>query len=393
MSVTKSGPDDGNCGVTNNDILHQAICRRRRRRDHGRRRRGQRQPRASTTVPARYNEVITVSALADTDGKAGGLGGNRCFSWGGYDKDDTFADFSNYGCGRRPHRPRQVHLVHDPGPGYAYLSGHVHGRPDGHRRRRALQGQPAEGDAGRGPRGPSLSRQPRSGRPRPIRTRPTSRCSTSRASGRSGRSTSDARSVAPVGRGRSTTRVDPVHRRIAARPSSSVSVCRSRRVPAGWTAGPTTTSLFGWNTTTGGVSVTSPQGPRSARYHSACAARTRVGARPRPSMSTSSTTTRRPRHRAASSAHDPTRHDDHPDHGQLAGRDRSHECDRPLRSPGEQGRWRLGPHASPAVPTAGAARLQPRVQRSLRLPRPGTRRGRQLESVGRRPGDADRPCR
>ena len=27
MSVTKAGSDDGNCGLTNNDILHQAICR------------------------------------------------------------------------------------------------------------------------------------------------------------------------------------------------------------------------------------------------------------------------------------------------------------------------------------------------------------------------------
>ena len=97
MSVTKWGSDDHACGATNNDILHEAICRRRRRRHHGRRRGRQRQGSASKRVPASYNEVITVSALADTDGKAGGLGGNRCYSWGGYDKDDTFADFSNYG--------------------------------------------------------------------------------------------------------------------------------------------------------------------------------------------------------------------------------------------------------------------------------------------------------
>ena len=48
-------------------------------------------------MPAAYNEVITVSALADTDGLAGGAGGKACWSWGGYDVDDTFADFSNYG--------------------------------------------------------------------------------------------------------------------------------------------------------------------------------------------------------------------------------------------------------------------------------------------------------
>ena len=97
MSVTLWGSDDRNCGTTNSDVLHQAICRVTDRgitvvaaaaNDGG--------P-ASKRVPAAYNEVITVSALADTDGKPGGLGGNRCWSWGTYDVDDTFANFSNYG--------------------------------------------------------------------------------------------------------------------------------------------------------------------------------------------------------------------------------------------------------------------------------------------------------
>jgi subtilisin family serine protease len=97
MSVTKWGRDDASCGTVNADLLHQAICRVVARgitvvaaaaNDAGA---------ASFRVPAAYNEVITVSALADTDGKAGGTGGNRCWSWGTYDVDDTFADFSNYG--------------------------------------------------------------------------------------------------------------------------------------------------------------------------------------------------------------------------------------------------------------------------------------------------------
>jgi subtilisin family serine protease len=97
MSVTKAGSDDKNCGLTNHDLLHQAICRvvaggitvvaAAANDSHS----------ATHNIPASYDEVITVSALADTDGKPGGLGGNACFSWGGYDKDDTFADFSNYG--------------------------------------------------------------------------------------------------------------------------------------------------------------------------------------------------------------------------------------------------------------------------------------------------------
>lgn len=123
MSVTKDGSDDHNCGLTNNDPLHQAICRvtaggitvvaAAANDSHN----------ASRNIPASYDEVITVSALADTDGKAGGLGGNRCFSWGGYDKDDTFADFSNYGADVDIMAPGKCILSTVPGPGYAYMSG------------------------------------------------------------------------------------------------------------------------------------------------------------------------------------------------------------------------------------------------------------------------------
>ena len=109
---------------------------------------------ATHNIPASYNEVITVSALADTDGRPGGLGGNRCFSWGGYDKDDTFADFSNYGFDVDLIAPGKCILSTIPGPGVRLHVGHVDGRPDGHRRRRALQGEPAECDG-----------RPRSARP------------------------------------------------------------------------------------------------------------------------------------------------------------------------------------------------------------------------------------
>jgi len=47
---------------------------------------------AVTTVPAKYPEVIAVSAFCDSDGKPGGLGPSLSHC-----NDDDFADFSNYG--------------------------------------------------------------------------------------------------------------------------------------------------------------------------------------------------------------------------------------------------------------------------------------------------------
>ncbi len=122
MSVTKDGSDDGNCGFTNKDPLHQAICRvvatgvtvvaAAANDSHN----------AARNIPASYNEVITVSALADTDGKPGGLGGDKCFSWGSYDKDDTFANFSNYGADIDIMAPGKCILSTIPG-GYGTMSG------------------------------------------------------------------------------------------------------------------------------------------------------------------------------------------------------------------------------------------------------------------------------
>jgi subtilisin len=122
MSVTKWGQDDRDCGNTNDDILHQAICRvvaggitvvAAAANDHGS---------AAARVPAAYNEVITVSALADSDGKPGALGGPRCFSWGSYDDDDSFANFSNYGSDVDIIAPGKCIWSTVPG-GYQYMSG------------------------------------------------------------------------------------------------------------------------------------------------------------------------------------------------------------------------------------------------------------------------------
>lgn len=94
LSLGGVGTDDGNCGNTDKDILHQAVCKSVAEgvtyvvaagNDH---------EDASTLVPAAYSEVITVSALADSDGQSGGAGGSpACRA----DEDDTLANFSNYG--------------------------------------------------------------------------------------------------------------------------------------------------------------------------------------------------------------------------------------------------------------------------------------------------------
>jgi subtilisin len=94
LSLGGVGTDDGNCGKVDKDILHQAVCKSVEEgvtyvvaagNDH---------EDASTLVPAAYSEVITVSALADSDGQPGGAGGSpECRT----DEDDTLANFSNYG--------------------------------------------------------------------------------------------------------------------------------------------------------------------------------------------------------------------------------------------------------------------------------------------------------
>ena len=122
MSVAKDGSDDKNCGATNGDILHAAICRLVASGVTVVAAAANDSSSAAGRVPAAYNEVITVSALADTDANPGGLGGPRCYSWGGYDVDDTFADFSNHGSDVDIIAPGKCIMSTVPG-GYTYMSG------------------------------------------------------------------------------------------------------------------------------------------------------------------------------------------------------------------------------------------------------------------------------
>ena len=93
MSLGGGGASDNNCGYTNNDALHKAICRAR---DAGVTvvvAAGNSGADATKSVPAAYDDaVITVSALVDTNGASGGGGPSTS-----YGVDDTFASFSNWG--------------------------------------------------------------------------------------------------------------------------------------------------------------------------------------------------------------------------------------------------------------------------------------------------------
>lgn len=99
MSLGGSGTSDNNCGNTNADALHRAIC-------------GSVAAGVTYVVaagnsaadfagfsPAAYPEVLTVTAMSDSDGAPGGTGGAPTCRTG--ESDDAFATFSNYATAQR----------------------------------------------------------------------------------------------------------------------------------------------------------------------------------------------------------------------------------------------------------------------------------------------------
>jgi subtilisin len=89
MSLGGSGSDTG----CNDDGLHEAICNSVAAGVTYAVAAGNESDDSASHVPAAYDEVITVSALADFNGKSGGGAAPTCRS----DEDDTFANFSNFG--------------------------------------------------------------------------------------------------------------------------------------------------------------------------------------------------------------------------------------------------------------------------------------------------------
>ena len=93
MSLGGGGSSDNNCGNTNNDALHKAICKSVAGGVTYAVAAGNENANTANSVPAAYNDaVITVSALADSDGAPGGFGPATP-----YGTDDIFASFSNFG--------------------------------------------------------------------------------------------------------------------------------------------------------------------------------------------------------------------------------------------------------------------------------------------------------
>jgi subtilisin len=91
MSLTGRGADPGS-GCKTGDALHDAICNSVRADVTYVVAAGNNFEDAANFIPAAYDEVITVSGLADSDGKPGGLG-PTCEG----DVDDTFYNSSNFG--------------------------------------------------------------------------------------------------------------------------------------------------------------------------------------------------------------------------------------------------------------------------------------------------------
>jgi subtilisin family serine protease len=118
LSLSGPGSDDGDCGDRSGDALHRAVCRAAAAGVTIVVAAGNDGADAKDSVPAAYDEVITVSALADSDGQPGGLGASTS-----YGADDTFATFSNYGADVDLAAPGVNVLSTYRGKRYATLSG------------------------------------------------------------------------------------------------------------------------------------------------------------------------------------------------------------------------------------------------------------------------------
>jgi len=96
MSLGGNGQDDGNCGKTNKDAAHLAICHSVAAGVVYVVAAGNDAVDFQDSIPAAYDEVLTVTAMADFDGKPGALTNVATCNSGQGQIDDTFTGFSNF---------------------------------------------------------------------------------------------------------------------------------------------------------------------------------------------------------------------------------------------------------------------------------------------------------
>jgi subtilisin len=99
MSLGGSGTSDNSCGSTNSDAFHAAICNATNAGVTFSVAAGNSATNEANSVPAAYPEVLTVTAMSDSDGLAGALGGAPTCRTG--ELDDRYASFSNFAVNTR----------------------------------------------------------------------------------------------------------------------------------------------------------------------------------------------------------------------------------------------------------------------------------------------------
>jgi subtilisin len=119
MSLGGTGSEPSGGGCNTGDPLHDAVCNSVAAGVTYAVAAGNESDDAANHVPAAYDEVITVSALADFDGLPGRLGSPTCRG----DVDDTFANFSNFGADVDLIAPGVCILSTYKRGGYATISG------------------------------------------------------------------------------------------------------------------------------------------------------------------------------------------------------------------------------------------------------------------------------
>jgi subtilisin len=108
MSLAGSGQNDNDCGNSNQDAEHQAICNSIAAGVTYVAAAGNSSASFASSIPAAYPEVLTVTAMTDTDGAPGGVGPRACVKG---QTDDTYATYSNYAVSATD----QAHTVSAPG--------------------------------------------------------------------------------------------------------------------------------------------------------------------------------------------------------------------------------------------------------------------------------------